>query len=55
MSMSNQGRPSQPGIAQEKDISTISGDHGLDLEARLIFEIGRDGVDRRRSAGRESE
>ncbi len=44
MTMNNQGRPSQPGIAQDNDLPTISGDRGLDLEARLIFEIGRDGV-----------
>src|ERR1700761_406478 len=44
MSMNNQGRPSQPGLAQDNDLPTISGDRGLDLEARLIFEIGRDGV-----------
>ena len=44
MSMNNQGRPSQPGLVQDNDIPTISGDRGLDLEARLIFEIGRDGV-----------
>src|SRR5689334_887284 len=44
MSMNNQGRPSQPGVAQDNDLPTISGDRGLDLEARLIFEIGRGGV-----------
>ena len=44
MSMNNQGRPSQAGIAQDNELPTISGDRGLDLEARLIFEIGRDGV-----------
>src|SRR5215469_9744641 len=44
MSMNNQGRPSQPGTVQDNDIPTISGDRGLDLEAPLIFEIGRDGV-----------
>ena len=44
MSMNNQGRPSQPGAAQDNDIPTISGDRGLDLEAALIFEIGRGGV-----------
>ena len=36
MSMNNQGRPSQPGTAQDNDLPTISGDRGLDLEARLI-------------------
>ncbi|HEY2836319.1 MAG TPA: hypothetical protein VGI89_07100, partial [Rhizomicrobium sp.] len=44
MSMNNQGRPSQPGAVQDNDIPTISGDRGLDLEAALIFEIGRGGV-----------
>ncbi|HEV7959837.1 MAG TPA: hypothetical protein VGP01_02315, partial [Rhizomicrobium sp.] len=44
MSMNNQGRPSQPGIAQDNELPTISGDRGLDLEARLIFEIGREGI-----------
>src|SRR6201991_4988714 len=44
MSMNNQGRPSQPGSVQDNDIPTISGDRGLDLEAALIFEIGRGGV-----------
>ena len=44
MSMNNQGRPSQPGAVRESDLPTISGDRGLDLEAALIFEIGRGGV-----------
>ncbi|MGZ5927188.1 MAG: aminotransferase class V-fold PLP-dependent enzyme, partial [Rhizomicrobium sp.] len=44
MSMNNQGRPSQPGAAQDNELPTISGDRGLDLEARLIFEIGRAGI-----------
>ncbi len=44
MSMNNQGRPSRATSTQDNDPPTISGDRGLDLEARLIFEIGRDGV-----------
>src|ERR1700754_3205414 len=44
MSMNNQGRPSQSGTVQGGDLPTISGDRGLDLEAALIFEIGRGGV-----------
>ncbi len=44
MSMNNQGRPSGSGSAQDNELPTISGDRGLDLEARLIFEIGRGGV-----------
>ena len=52
MSMNNQGRPSQPGTAQDNDLPTISGDRGLDLEARLIFEIGRGGVGRARGQQR---
>src|SRR6185312_4912383 len=44
MSMNNQGRPSQAAMTQDNELPTISGDRGLDLEARLIFELGRDGV-----------
>jgi glycine dehydrogenase subunit 2 len=44
MSMNNQGRPSQAHLLQDNELPTISGDRGLDLEARLIFEVGRDGV-----------
>src|SRR5215469_10566780 len=44
MSMNNQGRPSQAAIVQDNELPTISGDRGLDLEARLIFELGREGV-----------
>jgi len=44
MSMNNQGRPSQAATTQDNELPTISGDRGLDLEARLIFELGRDGV-----------
>ena len=44
MSMNNQGRPSQPGAAPDHELPTISGDRGLDLKQRLIFEIGRAGV-----------
>jgi glycine dehydrogenase subunit 2 len=44
MSMNNQGRPSQPASAQDDGMQTLSGDHGLDLEAALIFELGRDGI-----------
>ena len=35
MSMNNQGRPSQATMVQDNDLPTISGDRGLDLEARL--------------------
>ena len=31
-------------MTQDNELPTISGDRGLDLEARLIFELGRDGV-----------
>jgi glycine dehydrogenase subunit 2 len=44
MSMNNQGRPSQATMTQDNELPTISGDRGLDLEARLIFELGREGV-----------
>ena len=44
MNMNNQGRPSQATMTQDNELPTISGDRGLDLEARLIFELGRDGV-----------
>ena len=53
MSMNNQGRPSRAGHGRsDNELPTISGDRGLDHEERLIFELGRDGVDRRRSARR---
>src|SRR5579883_3526452 len=44
MSMNNQGRPSQAMATQDNELPTLSGDRRLDLEARLIFELGRDGV-----------
>ncbi|MGH6827421.1 MAG: aminomethyl-transferring glycine dehydrogenase subunit GcvPB [Rhizomicrobium sp.] len=44
MSMNRHGRPSDPGSAGDRDRPTLSGNRGLDLEASLIFELGRDGV-----------
>ena len=47
MSMNNQGRQSGAGEAFPASIATISGDHGLDHEESLIFELdhGAVGVD----------
>jgi glycine cleavage system P protein (glycine dehydrogenase) subunit 2 len=44
MTMNAQGRPSAPGPSETGPLPTISGDHGLDHEERLIFELGRPGV-----------
>jgi glycine dehydrogenase subunit 2 len=44
MTMNNQGRPTAPGTIGPHELSTISGDRGLDHEELLIFEHGRKGV-----------
>lgn len=43
MAMNSQGRPSQPTAATGLDLPTLSGDHGLLHEEKLIFELGRTG------------
>ncbi|MGC8534323.1 MAG: aminomethyl-transferring glycine dehydrogenase subunit GcvPB [Rhizomicrobium sp.] len=44
MTMNNQGRPTTAGISGATLPPTLSGDHGLDHEEKLIFELGRDGM-----------
>jgi glycine dehydrogenase subunit 2 len=44
MPMNAQGRPSVPEAGERIEMSTISGDRGLDHEEPLIFELGRRGV-----------
>jgi glycine dehydrogenase subunit 2 len=44
MPLNAQGRPSTPQAVEHVEIPTISGDRGLDHEAPLIFELGREGV-----------
>ncbi len=48
MAMNSQGRPSQPNAANHEGFTSFSGNHGLDLQEALIFELGsntRTGVD----------
>jgi glycine cleavage system P protein (glycine dehydrogenase) subunit 2 len=44
VTMNNQGRPSDARGTEARELSTISGDRGLDHEEPLIFELGRAGV-----------
>jgi len=44
MTMNRQGRPTAPGTIDANELSTISGDRGLDHEEGLIFELGRPGM-----------
>jgi len=44
MAMNKQGRPTAPGTIDANELSTISGDRGLDHEEGLIFELGRPGM-----------
>src|ERR1700742_3780322 len=44
MTMNRQGRPTAPGTVESNELSTISGDRGLDHEEGLIFELGRAGM-----------
>ncbi len=41
MTMNKQGRPTAPGTVDANELTTISGDRGLDHEESLIFELGR--------------
>ncbi len=48
MAMNTQGRPTAPGTVSSAEITTFTGNRGLDHEEALIFEIGdtgRTGVD----------
>jgi len=44
MTMNKQGRPTAPGTTDVNELTTISGDRGLDHEEGLIFELGRPGM-----------
>ncbi|MBV9549901.1 MAG: aminomethyl-transferring glycine dehydrogenase subunit GcvPB [Alphaproteobacteria bacterium] len=44
MSLNNQGRSTSPGNARTTGLATISGDHGLDHEEKLIFELGHGAI-----------
>ena len=44
MTMNKQGRPTAPGTTDINELTTISGDRGLDHEEGLIFELGRKGM-----------